>query len=743
MPTTDLPGILPSPTTAYHRPIAAFHDSGFSAKMARAPRRAQTRSSLRQRNRKLYHVSESSWSDARIGLDRVLARLRLTSGPSRPLTGTRPLASSSLQNYNKHYRGLRFFCCLVGDYESLLLLQNDAPEDFCPSMSAMTVSNFIRFKKGTVDTELLDANGVSVHDRDGLSVYCQGGWNDPDNVAQFLSAVSNLHAARDQRGQYFESCKLCWDRYTNDQSSNGCFHHVGKPRLWRCGNPSCSELVDNTRRSSNRESMNYEKKGNFALMIDEIYTIRQRLISSGSLYDYQIWVMILIGVHLFLRSDELENMQLNHFLVNLTAKDDLGRVDQLVVSVQGKTEKAQVQAPVNLVLYRLDSHPQLCPIRALFLLLARTSITTGFVFGPKADVNEIESGSLQEEFGTKAVANEFETGSLQTEFYRTHVTYDEFNSVFFELCEAVTGGGNRGRYGTHTIRKTAYFYAIWGGGDLDHIRQAARHKTIKNAQFYYRDSKALLARARRLKSHMLTLSPSWDPIYLENLQGARRIAVDGPCPPDVRLLPTLAREYFTILGVDPKSTPLVQLICLIERDIPKKTAFDRLEGFLQTELPQHKDAVIALVNEIVYQRTDQSQQLVDATSDSGITPITSTNSTAAVFCTEATMDVEQPGLISSQRRNKRGGTNDIVSRKDLGKLKSTEEKIQLLLKIETNLPTSMTELTEGARAFVNQVLRPFLRCLREHFRNDVSAFTSKWGANVSHSRFGKGCRCAL
>ncbi|SPQ99558.1 unnamed protein product (mitochondrion) [Plasmodiophora brassicae] len=113
-------------------------------------------------NRSKYHVPAELWADAVVGLGLVRRRLRVSEGTSRPVTGSKPLAKNSVHAYGKHIRGLRYYCCLVGDYDSLLVLQDDAPSDHCPSMSAKTLSNFVRFKKGVKRTPLVDASGVPV-----------------------------------------------------------------------------------------------------------------------------------------------------------------------------------------------------------------------------------------------------------------------------------------------------------------------------------------------------------------------------------------------------------------------------------------------------------------------------------------------------------------------------------------------------------------------------------------------------
>jgi hypothetical protein len=154
---------------------------------------------------------------------------------------------------------------------------------------------FKRWQSGSV---LLDFNGEAVLDRNGVNVLCQGGWNDPENVSQLMSAVSALHAARGQRGQYTDYCDACWAAFNQENSSTGCFHHMGAPRFWRSGDPTMCDIVENTKRASTKASIRYQSKGNFALMINELMAIRQRLVSSSSLYDYGTWTMILLGVHL-------------------------------------------------------------------------------------------------------------------------------------------------------------------------------------------------------------------------------------------------------------------------------------------------------------------------------------------------------------------------------------------------------------------------------------------------------------
>ncbi|KAJ3073776.1 Nuclear control of ATPase protein 2 [Podochytrium sp. JEL0797] len=92
----------------------------------------------------------------------------------------RVLAELSKEAYQKHFNGLKFFCTLIGDWESMLTLLDNKVEPFCPSMSANTIALFIRFKRWEKGAPLVDFDEDDVLNTDGEPVLCQGGgWNDP------------------------------------------------------------------------------------------------------------------------------------------------------------------------------------------------------------------------------------------------------------------------------------------------------------------------------------------------------------------------------------------------------------------------------------------------------------------------------------------------------------------------------------------------------------------------------------
>ncbi len=120
------------------------------------------------------------------------------------------------------------------------MLQTNSPDN-CPSINANSIALFIKWKRSKKGTPLLLPNDTVAMDVLGKEVKSIGGWNNPNNVKQFLSAISVIHRANDQRGQYVQKCEACvaLNAANNTVISPGCRFHLYKPRHWTGGNP-CS-----------------------------------------------------------------------------------------------------------------------------------------------------------------------------------------------------------------------------------------------------------------------------------------------------------------------------------------------------------------------------------------------------------------------------------------------------------------------------------------------------------------------
>jgi len=85
-----------------------------------------------------------------------------------------------------------------------------------------------RTKNGPMTEPMIDVCGVPI--------LCRGGWNSPGNLTQLLSAVTCIHSAKNQTGDFKDSCPRCFAEL--DTNPNGCRVHLGRPQHWRVGRTS-------------------------------------------------------------------------------------------------------------------------------------------------------------------------------------------------------------------------------------------------------------------------------------------------------------------------------------------------------------------------------------------------------------------------------------------------------------------------------------------------------------------------
>ena len=113
----------------------------------------------------------------------------------------------------------------------------------------------------------------------------------------------------------------------------------------------------------------------------------------------QLWCMMLVGIHLFLRAQEVCSLRLSQFRKEcfvVLRKEK--RVDQIVLWVLGKADKVEQ----CLSLYRDDENPEFCPVRALLVYLAAAKLPGPYLF-PRPDLLQahVDGKSLPDSWSTK------------------------------------------------------------------------------------------------------------------------------------------------------------------------------------------------------------------------------------------------------------------------------------------------------------------------------------------------------
>ncbi|KAJ3089697.1 hypothetical protein HDU96_003694, partial [Phlyctochytrium bullatum] len=318
------------------------------------------------------------------------------------------LKSRTLLTYFQHFKGLRNFFTLIGDYESLVILYGKNNLHFFPSMRWQSLAKYVLYKYGEKG-QPLRYNDTDVKDVDGNVITCTGTWNAPKILEQFLAAVGALHVARGQRGDYRDVCPACCLQAQTDENFNGCQQHRGDARRWRCGEPKNEQRLLNTIKAIRIERAGYQEKGSTYLLPSEMHQIRDSLVNSSTLENLQLWVMFLLGTRLFLRSDELLNLKIsnprnpnstdNCINWQITLVNDNGDVELLGFNIRGKSD----HRPIVLTVWEEERVPKMDVIRPLLAYIHLARLRGGFLFPEHDELKRISSGAKMDGLGTKAM----------------------------------------------------------------------------------------------------------------------------------------------------------------------------------------------------------------------------------------------------------------------------------------------------------------------------------------------------
>jgi hypothetical protein len=124
--------------------------------------------------------------------------------------------------------------------------------------------------KGTI---LTDSHKNVVKDVFGEPILCKGGWNDPENVQSFLTAIRCMHDGMNNTGPYLEPCNACISRRA-DGESTGCDDHTTGMFLRQQGNPVDTETVKAAYKKSTKTGRGYRSQGDSALSPFDVADIR-------------------------------------------------------------------------------------------------------------------------------------------------------------------------------------------------------------------------------------------------------------------------------------------------------------------------------------------------------------------------------------------------------------------------------------------------------------------------------------
>uniref|UniRef100_A0A7S1YFQ7 Uncharacterized protein n=1 Tax=Grammatophora oceanica TaxID=210454 RepID=A0A7S1YFQ7_9STRA len=423
------------------------------------------------------------------------------SGDARQIRG-------SINQYRRYWLELGRFATKLKDWRTAAICNDDLrPEKPLPA-DPKTILRWLQFKCTPHNTVVCEPHtGEPYRWPDGTEM--KGGkyfWKAGVNLDRAKTAINMLHNPFELcRGDYFGACRECV------RANPGHLDFTRPGRVWKCcvnhsrggallrplGSPMTDPALKNEFNTlHNRLTNNHVVQGCVQLTPNQIRKLRSHLMTSGGshkLFNHQTYVMILLGIKLFLRADELVTLKFENFRIDcFSVSRNPARINSLVVWVKGKGD---TQA-VSLRLYRDDDNPEFCPIRHLMLYIVAAKLKgEGFLF---------PAWHLLASY----VNNNDGNGIFDQE--NDHVEYADLLGRIQSLINVVLRGEFPEKFivGTHTLRKTAYFFAVFGilykyevtgrritgsMADSRHIQpleddalgKAARHKAIKNATLYF------------------------------------------------------------------------------------------------------------------------------------------------------------------------------------------------------------------------------------------------------------------
>jgi hypothetical protein len=568
-----------------------------------------------------------------------------------------------------------------------------------------------------------------VKDVDGKEIVVDGGWNAEINQNQFSSTITKIHEIRGEKGSYSKKCLECWDidLSTNGATlgisylTKGCRSHRGNPLLFQSGDPTESKVFNNAKNWLKSKQRDHIIAGATPITPFQLLKIRKRLLSSNCVADLQMYVLILISINLFLRSNEATGeiedpetkkmiytgLSVSSIVSELCVVND-GVVEAIALKVMGKTDKKYH----TLTLWRNHENTQFCPVAHLLIYIYVIDLRKGPLFPSSEELKQKPIDGV----------------------YKTYLIYSTFKNRFCELCNNLFGYD---KWGTHTLRKSGYLFALWGGGTVELIMISARHSDILSAQKYVGDSLSQLEYAKRNGLTIAGLVSRWVPIYAkhinQNLGLNRNVLGDSVFN---------AAKYFveTLCNCDPKSKQF-SILYIIEN----------YENFDSKKPPMEAFNDFCAENNIKYEAKSKLLSIIGSMNkraiyDVDVTP-SKKNPILAQAPTGLSTFVQDNNLkiepSNNKKRNRAQGTIDLEERKNMQKLNS-KDRLKLILELEKAVPRNQageyikTELTLPAQNFFHRSIVPVISCLEKCFKFDDEEFLKKY-PTMAYSTFK--CKC--
>ena len=314
--------------------------------------------------------------------------IRVLRGTAKDGTpGNDTIKESTNDRYQSDWKALLHFCIWIEDWESAIILHRAVSPEASPPVAALTAILFLRYMvlpQGTIVTHPETDEPYQLPHSKG-PMHAIGGWTSPSTIHTYQNALSKLHQLHPTTadGAYIEECEHCKRMPLADiQRGHTCHIHTSGSRYWRTGNVTDNKLFKkNIKTYKEYAAKHYDSKSACSFLPSELRAMRDHLVAKNSLEGLMLWCIIILGVRLYLRVEEIlsltiESFQAKYFLI----RDH--DIHSLLVKVKGKTD----MLPVLFQLWEDNTCPDFSPIRPLLLFLGLTGRKGGFIFPGLKDI---------------------------------------------------------------------------------------------------------------------------------------------------------------------------------------------------------------------------------------------------------------------------------------------------------------------------------------------------------------------
>jgi hypothetical protein len=390
-------------------------------------------------------------------------------------------------------------------------------------------------------------------------IKCTGEWSSPSCIEGARSAFLALHNLypTTRGAEYTESCEKCVslnvtrlttapsvERVTKKGKSAGAKKIKKSEKV----TPVCNETIGNGNWKSCRDHANarllvshgnavnadiakatyncyqaqlqdqHEVRGNIQILPCNLRKLRKALLGEG-LGGLQKWCMVILGVKLFLRVNELLVIKVDDFQCDLNIVHP-NSIKSLCLRIHNSKAKGDEPKFQDVMSHKDDICPEFCPLTTLLTYIWASNIKGGFLF---PDTSELLHWAGDESEKWQLSEHGVVIAGHGNGHFATHWIYQKWLNLLKVLLEKYCNmeDSDCSRVGTHTLRKTGYLFAIWGilmmlqndrkrgqhdsptSGDgsptrlselwENEVMKSARHRSITNASKYIQDAFSLHA----------------------------------------------------------------------------------------------------------------------------------------------------------------------------------------------------------------------------------------------------------